>query len=130
MLNLKVITPTGIHLSASVHTVTAPGSEGEFQVLPSHLPTLALLGGGVLKYESESTEGRVFIRGGVAEVSPDGQVLILTEDVQNPDALDLDRAQQIKAESEKALSTEAYLNDAGFDRIHQDLAFAEAVLKA
>ena len=130
MLKLEVITPVGTQLSASVQAVTAPGSEGEFQVLPSHLPALVLLGGGALKYESESTSGQLFIRGGVAEVSPEGHVLVLTEEVQNPNELDRDRADRIKAESEKALSTEAYLNDAQFDRIHQDLAFAEAILKS
>ena len=130
MLELKVITPTGTQLSTTVHSVTAPGNEGEFQVLPSHLPTLALLGGGALKYESESDAGQLFIRGGVAEVNPDGQVLILTEEVQNPENLDRDRADRIKTESEQALSAESYLNNAQFDRIHQDLAFAEAVLKA
>ena len=130
MLKLEVVTPTGTKLSTSAQSVTAPGSEGEFQVLPSHLPALVLLGGGALKYESESATGQLFIRGGVAEVSPEGQVLILTEEVQNPEELNAQRAEVIKAESEKALATDVYLNDARLSKIQQDLAFAEAILKA
>ena len=88
------------------------------------------MGGGVLKYESDSSEGHLFIRGGVAEVSPEGHVLVLTEEVQNSDTLNRQRAENIKAESEKALATDHYLNDAQFNRIHQDIAFAESILKA
>ena len=130
MLTLEVITPVGSELSVKAQTITAPGSEGEFQVLPSHLPALVLLGGGTLKYASGSEEGQLFIRGGVVEVSPQGHVLVLTEEVQKPDQLDLERAEQLKATSEKALADDQYLTDARLSQIHQDMMFAKAVLNA
>ncbi|MBW2375487.1 MAG: ATP synthase F1 subunit epsilon, partial [Deltaproteobacteria bacterium] len=42
-LQLDVVTPSGSVLSAQVDSVQAPSVEGEFGVLPNHLPLLAAL---------------------------------------------------------------------------------------
>ena len=129
MLQLKVITPAGEVLSVNAESVTAPGAVGEFQVLPQHLPALSLLGGGALRYTG-ADQGVLYIRGGVAEVSADGAVVILAEETQKPDALDLDRARSIKTEAEAALASDEYLNDERLERIRHSISFAEAVLNA
>jgi F-type H+-transporting ATPase subunit epsilon len=130
MLHLEVITPTGSALSFEASTVTAPGIEGEFQVLPAHLPALVILGGGRLSYRNEKSEGAIYLRGGVAEVSAEGHVLILTEEVQTPESLDTDRAHEIQANAQAAYKTELYLTDDRLNRIRQDLGFAEAIIRA
>jgi F-type H+-transporting ATPase subunit epsilon len=134
MLHLEVITPTGVVLSASTDAVTAPGSEGEFQVLPSHLPTLALLGGGQLSYTAKGEARHLFVRGGVIEVTQDaenpaeGHVLVLTEETQSVDALDLKRAQALQEAAQTELASGDYLSDERESKIRQDLGFAAAVL--
>ena len=136
MLYLEVITPSGSVLSAPVEKVTAPGIEGEFQVLPSHLPALSILGGGKLSYTSEGTSQSIFLRGGVIEVTQDanqpseGRVLVLAEETQLPDQLDPERAQALKAAAEAELTSGEYISDARHDRVRQDLGFAEAILNA
>lgn len=128
MLTLEVITPTGKALSVEASTVTAPGVSGQFQVLDHHLPLLTILGSGSLSYEgAEGKKGEVLIRGGVAEVSREGKVLVLTDEVQHLDKLDKDRAQSLKEQAEATLSG-GYVDDATFERVHQDLRFAEVVL--
>ena len=127
MLTLEVITPTGKVLSAEVESVTAPGVQGQFQVLDHHRPLLSILGGGALSYTGAKESGELLIRGGVAEVNAEGKMLVLTDEVQRLDALDRERAQKIKAEAEAAFSG-AYLDDSAVDRLRQDLVFAEAVL--
>ena len=42
-IRLEIVTPRGRALLASVDEVTAPSVEGEFGVLPGHLPLLAAL---------------------------------------------------------------------------------------
>ena len=129
MLTLEVITPTGKALSVEAATVTAPGVSGQFQVLDHHLPLLTILGSGSLSYEGAEGQkgGEVLIRGGVAEVSREGKVLVLTDEVQHLDKLDKERAQALKAAAEATLNG-GYVDDATFERVHQDLRFAEVVL--
>ena len=136
MLHLEVITPQGSILSAPVEEVTAPGIEGEFQVLPAHLPALVILGGGRLSYSSESQTQSVFLRGGIIEVSQDddnpaeGRVLVLAEETQLPDQLDPKRAQDLKEAAELELASGEYISETRFNRVRQDLGFAEAILNA
>lgn len=136
MLQLEVITPNGSVLNAEVEQVTAPGVEGEFQVLPAHLPALVILGGGKLGYSIKGDHKVLYLRGGVIEVTQsaenasEGRVLILAEETQIPGHLDKDRAQQLKEAAEAALSNADYITDEKLARIRQDIDFAEAVLGA
>ena len=136
MLHLEVITPQGSVLSAPVDEVTAPGIEGEFQVLPAHLPALVILGGGRLSYTTKGETHSIFLRGGVFEVSQDdddaseGRVLVLAEETQLPDKIDLERAQSLKDHAEAELASGEFISETRFNRVRQDLGFAEAVLDA
>ncbi|MEE8329122.1 MAG: F0F1 ATP synthase subunit epsilon, partial [Thermodesulfovibrionia bacterium] len=42
-LKLEIVTPHGLVYSDEVDEVIAPGSEGEFGVLPQHIPFLTTL---------------------------------------------------------------------------------------
>jgi F-type H+-transporting ATPase subunit epsilon len=136
MLHLEVITPNGSVLSTPVDEVTAPGVLGEFQVLPAHLPTLSILGGGKLSYTTAGQSQFLFLRGGVIEVTQssenpsEGRVLVLAEETQLPEQLDTERAQALKSSAEADLASGEYISNARHDRIRQDLGFAEAVLGA
>lgn len=136
MLHLEVITPQGSVLNAPVDEVTAPGIEGEFQVLPAHLPALVILGGGRLSYSSKGQTQSIFLRGGVIEVSQDegdpteGRVLVLAEETQLPDQVNSERAQALKDAAEAELASGDYISETRFNRVRQDLGFAEAVLNA
>ena len=136
MLHLEVITPSGSVLSAQVEQVTAPGIEGEFQVLPAHLPALVILGGGKLSYTVKGEKKDLYLRGGVAEVShgiekaEEGGVLILAEETQTSDQLDKERAQSLKETAEANLLKSDYVTDEKLARIRQDIDFAEAILSA
>ena len=43
MLHLKIITPKKVVLEHEVRSVTAPGADGEFTVLPRHTKLFSLL---------------------------------------------------------------------------------------
>lgn len=118
MLKLEVITPMGNILSVNATQVTVPGSLGEFQILPHHLPALVILGGGRLSYRGENAEGGLFLRGGVIEINKEGHVLVLTDETQTTDQLNRARAQKIKEEAQERFKSEAYLTDARLDQLH------------
>ena len=53
-LKLEIVTPEGQIFSNYVKSVTLPGSEGEFGVLPDHASLVTLLNAGIIDIELES----------------------------------------------------------------------------
>ena len=78
-IDLEIVTPKGKALSASVDEVTAPSVQGEFGVLPKHIPFLSTLKPGTLTVEdAQGVTVKYTIGTGFAEAGPD-RVVILTE---------------------------------------------------
>ncbi len=77
-IQLEIVTPSGVALRAQVTDVTAPSVDGEFGVLPGHLPILAALRTGIVSYHVDGTEEHVAVHHGFAEVADD-KALFLTE---------------------------------------------------
>jgi len=50
-LKLEIVTPQGLIFKGDVKSVTFPGEEGEFGVLPKHASLLSLLKPGVIEFE-------------------------------------------------------------------------------
>ena len=59
-----------------------------------------------------------------------GRVLVLAEETQLPDQLNSERAQTLKEAAEAELASGEYISETRFNRVRQDLGFAEAVLNA
>jgi F-type H+-transporting ATPase subunit epsilon len=58
-LKLEVVTPLGMIFSKDVKSVTLPGSEGEFGILPRHASFISMLKAGVIDIELESGKHEV-----------------------------------------------------------------------
>jgi F-type H+-transporting ATPase subunit epsilon len=86
-IRLEIVTPRGRALAASVDEVTAPSVEGEFGVLPGHLPLLAALRVGIVAYRQGSETKRCAVGRGFAEAGPD-KLVILTTEFAEPDKVD------------------------------------------
>ena len=67
--DLRVVTPRRLLLEEPVREVTAPGTVGEFGVLPDHITFLTSLEIGTMSYRDASGVHRLAIRGGFAEVA-------------------------------------------------------------
>jgi F-type H+-transporting ATPase subunit epsilon len=78
-IQLEIVTPRGRALAASVDEVTAPSVQGEFGVLPGHLPLLAALRTGIVTYRQGNETTRCAVGPGFAEAGPD-KLVILTDD--------------------------------------------------
>ena len=75
-IELEIVTPKGSALRVSVDEVTAPSVEGEFGVLPGHLPLLAALRTGLVTYRQGTESKRCAVGPGFAEAEPDRLALI------------------------------------------------------
>jgi len=104
-LNFSLVSPAKEVFSGEVDHVIAPGTEGEFGVLPNHAPFMSTLKNGVVRVlEGETVSMRVFVRGGFADVTPDG-LTILAEEAVNLADVDVDHlSEQLQAAHEAALA--------------------------
>jgi F-type H+-transporting ATPase subunit epsilon len=78
-IQLEIVTPRGRALAVVVDEVTAPSVNGEFGVLPGHLPLLAALRTGIVSYRQGNETTRVAVGKGFAEAGP-GKLIILTDE--------------------------------------------------
>ena len=78
-LKLEILTPNGEIFNDAVVSVTLPGEEGEFGVLPHHASLSTLLEAGVIDIEKEdkSVES-ILINWGVVQVD-EAKVIVLVE---------------------------------------------------
>ncbi|HEY1694277.1 MAG TPA: ATP synthase F1 subunit epsilon [Polyangiaceae bacterium] len=86
-IELEIVTPKGRALTATVDEVTAPSVQGEFGVLPGHLPLLAALRTGIVTYRHGAETKRCAVGAGFAEVGPE-KVVILTDEYTERDRID------------------------------------------
>lgn len=75
---LKVITPKAEVFKGEVLEVRAPGFQGEFGVLPGHVPYVTAVRPGLLTFEFEGQGRRLLVGAGFAEVGTD-EVVLLTD---------------------------------------------------
>jgi F-type H+-transporting ATPase subunit epsilon len=75
-IHLEVVTPDGLKLAADVSEFTAPSVDGEFGVLPGHVPLLAALTTGIVSYTLDGEKYAVAVGAGFAEVSNDKALLL------------------------------------------------------
>jgi len=99
---LEVVTPEKQLLSQQVDEVIAPGSEGEFGVLPGHCHFLSTLRIGELRYRIGEQTNHMAILWGYAEVTP-SKVTIMAEIAEKAEDIDIERAAAKVAEAEQRL---------------------------
>jgi F-type H+-transporting ATPase subunit epsilon len=99
---LEVVTPEKQLLSQQVDEVIAPGSEGEFGVLPGHCHFLSTLKIGELRYRIDDQTNSMAILWGFAEVTPT-KVTIMAEIAEKSEDIDVERAIAKVAEAERRL---------------------------
>jgi F-type H+-transporting ATPase subunit epsilon len=78
--NFELVSPERLLFSEQVVQVVVPGMEGEFTVLAKHAPVMTTLRAGVVDATLASGGSkRIFVRGGFADVTPDGFTLLAEE---------------------------------------------------
>ncbi|MGH7290233.1 MAG: ATP synthase F1 subunit epsilon [Myxococcota bacterium] len=103
-LRLSIVTPARPLVEAVVEPVVAPGSEGEFGVLPGHSALLVALKPGVVRWIESGKARRAAIAGGFAEVTQE-RVTVLAPAAELAEQIDPAEAQRRLAEASAALSS-------------------------
>lgn len=107
-VQFELVSPERLIISTEVDMVVVPGTEGNFGVLPGHSPLISTIRPGTIDiYQGGAVTERVFVVGGIAEVTPE-RCTVLAEDAMAPDALDRGA---IEAELQTAESNLPILRD-------------------
>jgi F-type H+-transporting ATPase subunit epsilon len=94
-LHFSLVSPARELFSGEVDHVIAPGTDGEFGVLVNHAPFMTTLKNGVVRVlEGDAVKMRIFVRGGFADITPDG-LTILAEEARNLEGV---KAEEVQAE--------------------------------
>ncbi len=99
---LEVVSPEKLLFSEYVDQVSAPGSEGDFGVLPGHCHFLTTLRIGELQYWIGENTQFMSVLWGFAEVTPT-KVTILAEIAEKAEDIDAERARTAVAKAEENL---------------------------
>jgi len=76
-LHFELVSPARLLFSGDVASVTIPGTEGEMGIYPGHAPLLSTLKPGVVTvYKDGGSTDRIFVKGGMVEVNPQGLTLL------------------------------------------------------
>jgi len=79
-VKLEIVSPERLLLSETVRSVTVPGTEGYFTVLGDHAPFMTTLRRGFVTVTDNAGISHVYyVRGGFADVSPEGLTLLAEE---------------------------------------------------
>ena len=105
--HLEIRTPEKMIFDGDVTSVTAPGVEGNFQILAGHIPFLTALDVGEIRVNESSDIARhLATSGGVFEVLRTG-VTVLVETAEWASDIDVSRAESALTRAQEQLTADA-----------------------
>lgn len=126
-IHLKITTHERVVLDADVDEIYSKSVQGEFGILPGHIPFTCALDIGVTKVVIDGKPEYFTTMGGVFQLVGN-EALILTQSAEKGSDIDIERAEEAKRRAEERLEDEADSTDV--QRAEIALARALARLKA
>jgi F-type H+-transporting ATPase subunit epsilon len=129
-VEFELVAPERLLLSTSVSMVVVPGAEGDFAAMPGHAAFISGIRTGIIDVYENSTDAidrRIFVSGGLAEVTPERCTVLADE------AVALDGADRGAADRRLKAAREALADandDSERDSAAAETAIAEALLAA
>lgn len=126
-LHLKITTHERVVFDEDVDEIYSRGVQGEFGILPGHIPFMTALDIGVTKVVIDGKPELFTTMGGVFQLAGN-EALILTQSAERGSDIDKERAEEAKKRAEARLENEPDGTDV--QRAEISLARAMARLKA
>src|ERR1700739_3325338 len=101
---LEIVTPEKKVVQTAAEEVQIPGKNGYLGIMPGHAPLITELAVGEITFRENSTEQKLAVAWGFAEVLPN-KVTILAESAERPSEIDVERARKAKERAEKLLTS-------------------------
>ena len=104
MIDVKIITPTGLYKTAQVTQINARSVEGEFGLLSNHVPMVVMLAVSRLTLMDANGKKDYAISGGMLHFA-NYVGRILTETIDGEEEIDLERAKKAMERAKKRLES-------------------------
>lgn len=126
MLHYEIVSPERLLKDAQAAMVVVPGTDGDFAALPQHAPMMSTIRPGVVEiFETEGGNAeRLFVKGGLAQISPEGLTILAEEAIHLDDVDAADLSAKI-AEAEASLNAAA--DDVARAAAEKELAWMTAL---
>lgn len=102
MISVRIITPNGLYMSMDVDSITGVSVDGQFTLLPKHMPIVAMLTTSKLILREQGNTHDYAISGGLLHLLDD-HINLLVDTIESRDEIDLSRALEAKARYEESL---------------------------
>lgn len=104
-LHLKITTHERVVFDSDVDEIYSKGVQGEFGILPNHVPFMTALDIGVTKVVTGGKVQNFATMGGIFQLK-DNEALILTQAAESAEEIDVRRAEEAKRRAEERLEAE------------------------
>lgn len=126
-LHLKITTHERVVFDADVDEIYSKGTQGEFGILPGHIPFMSALDIGITKVVIDGKTEKFTTMGGVFQLTGN-EALILTQAAERAEEIDVERAAEAKRRAQERLENE--MDNLDVQRAEIALARSIARLKA
>lgn len=104
-LHLKITTHEKVVFDADVDEIYSKGTQGEFGILPGHIPFMSALDIGITKVVIDGKTEKFTTMGGVFQLTGN-EALILTQAAERAEEIDVERAAEAKRRAQERLEHE------------------------
>lgn len=104
-LHLKITTHEKVVFDEDVDEIYSKGTQGEFGILPGHIPFMSALDIGITKVVKDGKAQRFTTMGGVFQLTGSDAV-ILTQAAEKAEEIDVERAEEAKKRAQERLEHE------------------------
>lgn len=125
-LHLKITTHDKVVFDEDVDEIYSKGTQGEFGILPGHIPFMTALDIGITKIVTNGTVKKFTTMGGIFQLA-DNEATILTQASESADEIDVQRAEEAKKRAQERLENET--DNLDIQRAQMALAKSFARLK-
>ena len=123
-IRCEIVTQEKTVYSDDVDYVSLPGLEGVVGIMPNHSPLLTVLSFGEVYVRKNGETDYFAVGGGFAEVQPD-KVIVLADSAERADAIDLQLAEEARAEAERLMEEGVPDDPEKYRMIEQSLRAAQ-----
>lgn len=112
-MKFKIVTPERIVLETEADSLTLPTSMGEITILPNHVPLVAQMMAGEVKYKQSGKDNFFAVSGGIIEVRKNNEIVILADTAEFGHEIDVERAEKAR-EAARKLMTQSYSDEKSY----------------
>lgn len=123
-LHLKITTHEKVVFDSDVDEIYSKGTQGEFGILPGHIPFMSGLEIGVTKVIVDGKPLHFATMGGVFQLK-DNEALILTPTAERAEEIDVQRAEEAKKRAQERIDA----NTADIDVQRAEIALMRAIAR-